>query len=275
MAAAILGLGIIGAQWAKHLNSDGQLAACWNRTAKPEIPKFTDQLDSIPQKAELLHFCLADPPAVKNTLEIILPKVGSKHLVVQSSTIDPKSSEEFKKMVEGQGAAYVEAPFTGSLPAAEKRELIFYIGGHSSAIARAQPYLAKLSKKVIVIGNERQAATIKLAMNLQIASAMEAMSEALSIARSSGITDETFYDAFKLNASYSGLAALKEPKLRNKDYSPQFSIKHMAKDLRLLRQEFSGSHAPFLETLQHVFSSAQEAGLSDEDFSALIKLINI
>ena len=109
-------------------------------------------------------------------------------------------------------------------------------------------------------------------MNLQIASVMQALAEALSIARTANISDDVFFEAFKLNASFSGVAALKEPKLRANDFSPQFSTKHMAKDLRLLMTAKSGINAPFLMDLQEVFSQASAAGFSEEDFSALIKL---
>ena len=272
MKIAIIGLGIIGAQWAKHLHTDKVLTACWNRSPKEDIPLFQNKLDQLPTQADILHICLADPAAVGSVLDVISGQLGTNHLVIQSSTIDPTSASRFRTLVQSKGASYVEAPFTGSLPAAERRELIFYLGGDAGSIENSKSYLERLSKKLVVVGNEKQAATIKLAMNLQIASVMQALAEALTISRSASIPDQVFFEAFKLNASYSGVAALKEPKLIANDFTAQFSTKHMAKDLRLLRSEYKGEAVPFLEVLQGVYRTAIETGLSEQDFSALIKL---
>lgn len=275
MKSAILGLGIIGAQWAKHLHSDGVLAACWNRTPAPNLPLFETEISKIPAKAEILQICVADPQAVGSVLTAIEPELTSKHLVIQSSTIDPSSAQEFEKVVQAKGARYLEAPFTGSLPAAEKRELIFYAGGSPAVLAEAELHLKRLSKKIVSLPDAVQATTLKLVMNLQIASVMEAMAEALSIARQAGISDDNFFEAFKNNASYSGVAALKEPKLRQADFSPQFSTKHMAKDLRLLLKASALEYSPFLFALQEIFRLAHERGLADRDFSSIISLNDI
>lgn len=274
MKVAVLGLGIIGSQWARHLDSDGILAAAWNRSHKADIRGYTSNATEAAASATVVHLCLADPPAVRSTLEAIREVLTPTHLVVQSSTIDPTSAAEFNELVKATGASYVEAPFTGSLPAAQARELVFYVGATDpKALRAAKEYLARLSKKVIEIGSERQAATIKLAMNLQIAAVMQALAEALTLSRSAQISDDLFFEAFRLNASFSGVAALKEHKLRAGDFSPQFSVKHMAKDLRLLKAECANAKAPFLSELQSIFADAIQKGFSEDDFASLIRLL--
>src|SRR5262245_35649753 len=127
MKASIVGLGIIGAECAKHLDKDGVLAACWNRSPKSDVPKFTQDLKSIPAVSDIIHIIVANPQAVSEVIEAILPGLNSKHTIIQSSTIDPDSSEGFYKAVTKTGAKYLETPFTGSLPAAQKRELVYYL----------------------------------------------------------------------------------------------------------------------------------------------------
>ena len=273
MKAAVVGLGIVGAEWARHLHSDGVLAATWNRTPKEEFYSYNSSLSEIPLKAEVIHIVVADPLAVASVVEGIAGTLSSKNIVIQSSTIDPKSAQQFSDKVSGTGALYLEAPFTGSLPAAQKRELVFYVGGSAETLRMAETYLAHLSKLRLHIGSIEQACTQKLVMNLQIASIMQALAEALATARASGISDQAFFEAFRGNASFSGVAALKEPKLKTQDFSPQFSVKHMAKDLRLLRKSFPERHFPFLDTLIACYESAEKQGLSEQDFSALIKLV--
>ena len=272
MKAAIIGLGIIGSEWAHHLERDGLLAACWNRSPVLHFPKFTNELTELPKLADIIHIAIADPPAVFSVLNKLLPHLSEKNLVIQSSTIDPLSSEDFSQQVKSKGAKYLEAPFTGSLPAAQKREVVYYAGGENATLELARPYLERLSKKILHIGTEPQACVLKLTMNLQIAAALEALSEALNTARVAGIPDQTFFEAFRLNASYSGVAALKEKKLQENNFTAQFSVKHMAKDIRLLTQSVN-KKMPLLGLINEVMTAAENQGLGDEDICSLIKLL--
>jgi 3-hydroxyisobutyrate dehydrogenase-like beta-hydroxyacid dehydrogenase len=267
---AVIGLGLIGKAWAEHLAADGVLSAAWNRTFKSEIRSSIHTLSEVPTHAELLHVCVSDESTLLSVLSEFVNELTSEHTVIQSTTIDPATSDKARALVEGRGALYVEAPFTGSLPAAKERKTIFFVGAKKSIAAKVDPYLARLSSERFLIGDNRQACSIKLAMNLQIASAMAALSEALTISRRSGISDDVFFAVFKKNASYSGLAALKEKKLQENDFQPQFSVKHMAKDLRLLRQEYS---YPLLQVVSSALAHAEENGLGDLDFSAIIKTL--
>jgi 3-hydroxyisobutyrate dehydrogenase-like beta-hydroxyacid dehydrogenase len=269
-STGVLGLGIIGAIWARHLHADGMLGGAWNRTAQPSFPSWKRSPEEVADAAESLMVVVADPPAVESVLRSILPRLRPAHLVIQSSTIDPASSRRFHDLVAGRGAAYVEAPFTGSKPAAEQRQTVFYMGGEPAAVARAESVLAHLSQKRFLIGLPEQAATLKLACNLQIACLMEAMCEALAWARSAGISDEVFFSALRSNAAWSGLTQLKEPKLRNRDYSPQFSVKHMLKDMRLAVLT-ARERLPLGAAVSDRLRLAAENGWGDQDMSALYR----
>jgi 3-hydroxyisobutyrate dehydrogenase-like beta-hydroxyacid dehydrogenase len=256
--------------WAKHLHADGVLAATWNRSPKVDAPCWTADLTTVPQKANTLHICVSDEAAVLSVVKTLLPHLSSNHLVIQSTTIDPATSEEARVAVEGVGASYIEAPFTGSLPAAQERNTIFFLGASEELVARASTYFARLSSNQFRIGTNKQACSIKLAMNLQIASAMQAMAEGITVCRRAGISDETYFSVFKKNASYSGMAVLKEAKLRANDFTPQFSVKHLNKDLRLLAKDREDT-LPMLNLLRDIVNDAEQAGQGDLDFSSIIK----
>jgi 3-hydroxyisobutyrate dehydrogenase-like beta-hydroxyacid dehydrogenase len=270
----VLGLGIIGDIWVRHYRDAGVLAGCWNRSPRPEAPNWKPTPRAVAESADALHVVVADPPAVKGVIEAMLPALGAGKLVIQSSTIDPASSATFRDRVRAAGAAYVEAPFTGSKPAAEARELVFYLGGDAVDLDRTEPLLALLSAVRLPIGTNEQAAALKLAMNLNLAVQMQSLSESLAIARRAGIGDDTFFAAMAKNAGWSGLARLKEPKLRSGDFSPQFSVKHMAKDLRLARTTAGGADLPALAMALSRLEAAEQAGLGDEDFSIVAKALS-
>ena len=273
MTIGILGLGIIGKVWARHYEAAGVLAGAWNRTPQPDFPRWLSTPQAVAAAADVVQIVVADPPAVRSLLGQILPALGPGKVVVQSSTIDPESSEEFRALVAGSGARYLEAPFTGSKLAAESAQTIFYLGGEETVIAAVEPVLSRISQVRQRIGDHRQAAALKLAMNLNLAVQMQALCEALTLARRAGISDDVFFAALARNAGYSGLTKVKEPKLRSGEFSPQFSVKHMLKDVRLASRINGFEDFPALDTVRDRLAAAERAGYGDLDYSVLLKLL--
>jgi 3-hydroxyisobutyrate dehydrogenase-like beta-hydroxyacid dehydrogenase len=166
----------------------------------------------------------------------------------------------------------VESPFTGSKPAAESGTVVFFMGGETAALDAVEPLLALVSDTRFRLPSVGQAAALKLAMNLNIAGQMQALSESLTFAREAGIDDEFYFQVLAKNVAYSGLARLKEAKLKTRDFAAQFSVKHMHKDMRLaqaaIRQDL-----PLLETVRGCLARAEEQGMGDDDFASLIRLL--
>jgi 3-hydroxyisobutyrate dehydrogenase-like beta-hydroxyacid dehydrogenase len=274
MNISILGLGIIGSAWAKNLIADGHNVRCWNRSPK-DFPNFhADILDAV-DGAEVIFIIVADPPAVQSVLDQIQPKLGTGQLVIQSSTISAKWTLKFAEQVSKTGAAFLEAPFTGSKLAAEKRQTVYYLGGEPELIERARPILEPIASVIFHIGPLGSASTLKLAMNLNIAGVAHTLCESLILCRKAGISDETYFQALTRNASRSGVSDLKAPKLREADYSPQFSLKHMGKDLRLSLEASADLALDLPQTahLKALYDKGMAAGWADDDFIGLVRLL--
>jgi 3-hydroxyisobutyrate dehydrogenase-like beta-hydroxyacid dehydrogenase len=268
----VLGLGIIGEPWARRYQAAGRLAGTWNRTAKASAPQWKATALAVAAVADVTHIVVADPPAVSSVLDVILPALGPGKAVVQSSTIDPESAATCEARVRATGAFYVESPFTGSKPAAESGTVVFFMGGDTAALDAVEPLLALVSETRFRLPTVRQASALKLAMNLNIAAQMQALSESLTFARRAGIDDDFYFRALAKNVSNSGLARLKEGKLKTRDFAPQFSVKHMHKDMRLAEAAL-GIRLPMLETVRGCLASAEAQGMGDDDFSSLIRLL--
>jgi 3-hydroxyisobutyrate dehydrogenase-like beta-hydroxyacid dehydrogenase len=181
---------------------------------------------------------------------------------------------ELSAPVVARGARYLEAPFSGSKPAAEQKMSVFFLGGDATLFADVEPLLALVSAHRFVIGTPSQAAAFKLATNLNVAAQMQGLVEAITIARRAGITDDVFFSVLAKHTSYSPLAKLKEPKLRAGEFAPQFSVKHMHKDMRLASGIAGCTDFPMLEMLRETLKMAEARGLGEEDMSSVIKLLD-
>jgi 3-hydroxyisobutyrate dehydrogenase-like beta-hydroxyacid dehydrogenase len=269
---AVLGLGIIGQAWAKNLHEDGLDVRAWNRTPKA-LPYFQKDLVAAIDGAEMIIIVVSDPPAVSEILDRIVPQLKPGQLIVQSSTISAAWTHTFCDRVEKQGATFLEAPFTGSKPAAEKRETVFFLGGPEDVVEKARPVLNRLGSRILHIGATGSASSLKLALNLNLAIMAESLSEALLLTRAEKIPDEKFFEALHCNAGRSPMAEMKEPKLMKQDFAPQFSLKHMGKDLRLALETAGDQQLPLASNLKSLYDSAMKKGWGDDDFVGLIRLV--
>ena len=268
----VIGLGIIGSAWAKNLHADGLTVRGWNRTPK-DFPFYGSDLVKAVSDAEMIIIVVADPPAVEGILDQIVPHLKRGQIVAQSSTISAHWTKLFAKRVQATGADFLEAPFTGSKPAAEARKTVFYLGGTSELIEKARPVLQRISSQLLHVGEIGSASSLKLAMNLNLAVMAEALSESLTMTRAEGIPDEKYFEALHMNVGRSGLSDLKEPKFRAGDYAAQFSLKHMNKDLRLALETAESLHLPVAEALKAFYDRGMDAGLGDDDFTGVVRLL--
>ena len=271
----VFGLGIMGIAFANNLNEDGYLAATWNRTAKPGFPKFKVSINDAVHDCDIILILVTDDQAVSDVLNMIKADLDKHHLIIQCSTVMPANNIEFQQRIEKCGARFVEALIGGSKVAAINRKIIFYTGGNDKDLQHAEPILARLSAKRVHVGEVGKASAVKLAMNLNIAMQIGALCESFAYAERSGIDPDSFFQVLRNNTAWNNLSEIKEPKLRQREFSPQFSVKNMLKDVRLaLATDKTDNGLPLLTAVESIYTNAERAGYGDDDMIALFKLLN-
>jgi 3-hydroxyisobutyrate dehydrogenase-like beta-hydroxyacid dehydrogenase len=269
----VIGLGIIGTRVAAGLRHAGFNTCVWNRTPKP-APNFLGSPAEVAMECDVIQLFVADAKAVAETLDAIAPVLTPEHLIVCNATIGLKGTMAAADRVLQLGARFLDAPFTGSKVAAEKRQLVYYVGGEELDFLRAKPILEATSKAIVHIGGVGQAAVVKVVTNLISAASVQTLAEALAIVKRSGIRPEALVEAIENNAVRSGVTDLKLPVMVGGDYAPHFALKHMFKDVQL-GLELAGElklSVPATSAVGGVLYSALMKGLGDLDFAAVSKL---
>ena len=228
----VIGLGIIGQRVAEKLRRRGFHVYVWNRTPRA-VPNFVGSRAEVAELCDLIQIFVSDDEALLQTVQQLTPSLTPHHIVMAHCTVAPETMRTAAEIVQRRGARFLDAPFTGSKPAAETGELIYYVGGDETALRDARHVLAASSKEIIEIGEIGQATTIKIATNMITAASVQAAGEALALVQNSGLAPEKLMEALRNNASYSGTLAFKMPKMIAGDFAPQFSVKHMFKDMQL------------------------------------------
>ena len=113
-------------------------------------------------------------------------------------------------------------------------------------------------------------------MNLNISGIAQTMCESLTLCRRAGIPDEIYFKALAKNAARSGVSDLKGPALRERNFSPQFSLKHMGKDIRLALETADELSLKLEQTshLKELYEEGIKRGWGDDDFIGLVRLLD-
>ena len=264
----------MGQALAQNLSEDGLLVASWNRTAKPDIPNFEPDIANAIQSASIVLIVVTDGTAVDELLTLVEPHLENNPIIVQCSTVKPDENIHFNQRITKTGAKFIEALLGGSEAAALARKLPIYFGGDKDTVSEVLPVFENLSSNCVHVGDVGTASVAKLAMNLNLAMQIEAMCESYAYATSNGLSDDQFFSVYKTNTGWNYLAEYKEPKLRQRDYTAQFSVKNMLKDVRLALSTDNTAHGmKLLQQTEKLYSAAVENGLGEEDMIALLKQI--
>ena len=238
MRVAFLGLGIMGRPMANNLVKAGHEVTVWNRTPGKEVEgaRMASSPADAARGVEVVWMCVSDTKAVESVLfapQGVQESLSPGMIVVDSSTISPSATRNFAARVAAKGAQYVDAPVTGSKVAAEAGTLLFMVGGEEAAIDTLKPLFAAMGKKIFRMGETSKGEAAKLVMNLQIALIYEGFAEALTLATKLGVDTETLLPLVMASMVRSGVVEYKAPFILNRDFTPNFPLRLMHKDLKL------------------------------------------
>jgi 3-hydroxyisobutyrate dehydrogenase-like beta-hydroxyacid dehydrogenase len=268
----VIGLGIIGSRVTENLRRKGFQVFVWNRTPRP-VPNFVGAPAEIAEMCDYIQIFVSDDDALLQIVQNLSPALAPRHIVMAHSTVAPHSMRAAADIVEGRGARFIEAPFTGSKLAAEKGELVYYVGGDEVALREAQPILQASGKQIVEIGEIGQATAIKVATNMVTAATVQAATEALALVHSAGVPLEKFVSAMQGNASNSTTLTMKLPKILDGDFEPHFSLKHMLKDMQIASRYGLSQHLELGVTAaaRDRLLEQMQRGHGDEDYTAVAR----
>ena len=268
----VIGLGLIGRGVTANLRCKGFQVFVWNRTPRP-VPNFVGSPAELAEICDYIQIFVSDDEALLQTAHQLSEKLAPRHIVIAHSTVAPDSMRAAAEIVESRGARFIEAPFTGSKIAAEKGELVFYVGGNEATLQEARPILEASSKEIMKIGELGQATAIKIATNMVTAASVQATAEALALVEALGLPLEKFVEAMKGNASHSTTLAMKMPKMIKRDFEPHFSTKHMLKDMQIANQLGLSNYLDLGVTAaaRDQLLEQMQWGYGDDDFSAVAR----
>jgi len=283
MSIAFLGLGAMGRHMAANLLKSGQRVYVWNRS--PQAVQPLAQQGATPAAtpaecgiADVVFSMLADDAATRAVLVDggVLDAMAPGSIHVNMATVSVAFAREMSTLHLARGVGYVAAPVLGRVDVAAAGKLNILAGGTDELVSRVQPLLDLMGQKTWRFGAApEQANAVKLACNLTLACAIEAMGEGSALARAHGIPVPNFIELitgtlFAGSPVYKGYGGM----IAEGRYSPAgFKLSLAQKDVRLAVEAGRDLGLPlaFGDALQTVLKEAADHGDADLDLAALGK----
>lgn len=285
MKLGFLGLGIMGYPMARHLLEAGHEVALWSHTASKAAElagkgngKACKTPREVGERAEVVFLCVGDTAMSERVTlgqDGVIEGVQAGAVVVDCSTVAPSYARRAAAALKAKGADFLDAPCTGSKPGAEGGTLTFMIGGDPAVYEKVKPYLEPMGKRLYYCGGTGLGLHAKLTQNLILSNLLQAFNEGLVLSTKAGVDPELMLDILDNSAAKSGLVSFKAPYVFRRDFSTNFSVRWMHKDIGLMLETGVELEVPLPLTslTRQMFQAAIAEGHADEDICSTIKVL--
>ena len=235
--------------------------------------------------AELVITMLPAGPHVRDVLtrpDGVLANADPGTLLVDSSTIDVRTSRELAEAAERRGLAMLDAPVSGGTTGAIAGTLTFMVGGETAAFERARPFLEQMGRTIVHAGPAGAGQAAKICNNLMLGIAMVGVAEAFALADKLGLDRQALFDISSKSSgqcwALTGYCPVPGPvpaAPSNRDYEAGFAVDLMMKDLTLATgaQAETGATPVLGDAARAAYERLSGLGFGGKDFSVIARAL--
>ena len=205
-----------------------------------------------------------------------LAKGAKKGFVIADcSTVSPSESVRIGEELAPLGIDFLDAPCTGSKGGAEGGTLTFMVGGKREVFEHLKPFFEAMGKSLYYCGKSGMGLRAKLTQNLILGNLLQAFNEGLVLSTKAGVDPELMLDILNNSAARSGVVSIKAPMVFKRDFTTNFSVKWLEKDIGLAVDLGSELGVPLMMTglTQQLYQAAMAKGYGEEDICGSIRVL--
>jgi 3-hydroxyisobutyrate dehydrogenase-like beta-hydroxyacid dehydrogenase len=194
---------------------------------------------------------------------------------VEMSTIKPETIRSVAEIARARGASLVDAPVSGTVGPAREGKLLVLVGGEAADVARVSPVLSLFARRIVHMGPVGSGSSMKLALQLPLYVYWQALGEALSIGKASGLSLPDMLALISDSPAAIGMLAAKVPVLLGQDVSTAFALSSALKDLKVIEETGRnlGLPVPCAAAAAETYATATARGWGEKDVALLASFI--
>ncbi|MEL7516014.1 MAG: NAD(P)-dependent oxidoreductase [Pseudomonadota bacterium] len=280
---AFLGLGVMGAPMAGHLQKAGHDVTVYNRTASKAqdwVAAHGGAMATTPREAvagaEFVMACVGNDDDLRSVClgdDGAFAGMDAGTIFVDHTTVSAKVTKELYTAADEQQISLVDAPISGGQAGAENGQLSIMCGGDEGAYARAELILQPYAKLCRRIGASGAGQMTKMCNQIAIAGLVQGLSEALHFAEKAGLDGRAVVEVISQGAAGSWQMANRYETMLDNHFEHGFAVDWMRKDLGicLSTANENGASLPVTALVDQFYKDVQKLGGGRWDTSSLIK----
>src|SRR3990167_1072739 len=279
-----IGLGIMGKPMALNLINACYSVAVYARRAElaKALTRAGAKVYSSPKElASAVDVLITMVPATTDVEEVLLSKNGIIHnaktglIVIDMSTISAAATKRIAAQLAKKHIEMLDAPVSGGEKGAIEGTLTIMVGGKETVLEKVHPILKKLGKQITHIGTHGAGQIAKACNQIIIAETIIAVSEALSLAKASGVDPAKVREALMGGFANSRVLEIHGNRMLENDYKPGFKSVLHRKDMHLALEQAhqAGLDLASAQLAMHNLDRLVLKGHGELDSSALHLLI--
>ncbi|MBV4415410.1 NAD(P)-dependent oxidoreductase [Clostridium tyrobutyricum] len=284
MKIGFIGLGVMGKNMAENILENGYELNVYD-VVEELVEQFARKGASVckspsevASKSDVIMTSLPNSQIVKN---VILGKNGvlqgakSDAIIIDLSSITPKTIQYIAKEAEKSGVEVVDAPVSGGSIGAKNGTLTIMAGGKKEVVDSVSDILKSIGKTIYYVGSVGSGDTVKLVNNLLLGANMAAVSEALVLGIKAGMDPDILFQVISKSSGNSyALTSKYEKFIKERNFNPGFMVDLQYKDLQLAIDTAKDLKIPLVigNLTQQLYEMARSEGMGKEDISALVKV---
>jgi 3-hydroxyisobutyrate dehydrogenase-like beta-hydroxyacid dehydrogenase len=261
-----IGLGLMGSRLVRRLDSFGWKIRAWNRSPRPAeainewgIPTASSVAELVADSDVILS-SLANDAAVRSVYldgSGVFSSAKPGTIILEMSTISPELSRDLHREARAKGIKFLDVAISGSTPAVDAGTVTLLGGGDPKTFEQCAPLFESIARQWFFIGPGSSGVQMKLVVNLLLGLDMQAIAEAVSLGEHLEIDRNVLLDVLSKTAVIAPAMAGKIRKIKDNDYSPEFPLRLMSKDMDLVMDaaRASGADLPAASAARSVITS--------------------
>ncbi|UZW14568.1 NAD(P)-dependent oxidoreductase [Clostridium pasteurianum] len=284
MRIGFIGLGVMGKNMANNILKKGYELKVYDlsenvvKEFKEKGALVGESPAEVAKGADIVMTSLPNSEIVKSVIlgeKGILESASAGTVIIDLSSITPKTIQHIAKEAEKKGVEVIDAPVSGGSTGAEKGTLTIMAGGKEEVFNDVKKVLKSIGEKIYYVGSVGAGDTVKLVNNLLLGANMAAVSEALTLGMKAGLDTDILFEIISESSGNSyALTSKYERFIKEKNFKPGFMIDLQYKDLQLAVDTAKDLKMPLIigNLTQQMYQMARSEGMGKEDISAMMKL---
>jgi 3-hydroxyisobutyrate dehydrogenase-like beta-hydroxyacid dehydrogenase len=283
--AGVIGLGIMGGAFAKHLAAAGVHTSGYDLLAA-NLDAFSthgghacSSARAVAAEADIVITSLPSSAALEDAMfgkDGLVAAGRTSLLVVETSTLALEDKERVRARLASAGIGMLDAPISGTGPQAASKDIAIFASGDRVEFDGVHDTLVHFARSVRYVGPFGAGSKLKYIANLLVAIHIVGAAEAIVLGEKAGLDSSMLVEVLADSAATSRMLEVRGPSMATNSYAtPMMKVDVFQKDLDIIANfaKQSKCSVPLFSASVPLYTAVAAQGMGLQDTAAVVSVL--